>query len=73
VSLAIWNNNMCESLVGCDVDVNAMKKHHDLHKLGQKKNDEVIVQPSMLMNILKLIFPLKLDLIFCCVALKIKS
>jgi len=51
VSLAIWNNNMCESLVGCDVHVNAMKKHHDLQELGQKKNDEVIVQPSMLMNI----------------------
>jgi len=51
VSLATWNNNMCESFVGCDVDVNAMKKHCDLQELGQKKNDKVIVQLSMLMNI----------------------
>jgi len=30
---------MCESLVNCDVHVNAMKKHRDLEELGQKKND----------------------------------
>jgi hypothetical protein len=42
---------MCESLVNCDVHVNAMKKHRDLEELGQKKNDKVIVQPSIRMNI----------------------
>jgi hypothetical protein len=42
---------MCESLVNFDVHVNAMKKHCDLEELGQKKNDKVIVQLLILMNI----------------------